>query len=90
MFICTYAYLNKWPRYAPEQTKKQFDLERKKFIVINIVPITLYYYHFVGFYQLVQKLEWITPIISTLQDKQNEWSLYRITSAHQKKWSFGL
>ena len=29
--------------------------------------------HFIGFRQLVQKLERITPIISTLQDKQNEW-----------------
>ena len=32
-----------------------------------------------GFHQLVQNLEWITPIISTLQDKQNEWSLYRVS-----------
>ena len=36
--------------------------------------------HFIGFHQLVQKLEWITPIISTLQDKQNEWSLYGVSS----------
>ena len=32
--------------------------------------------HFMGFHQLVQKLERITPVISTLQDKQNEWSFY--------------
>ena len=36
--------------------------------------------HFVGFHQLVQKLERLTPcrmlaIISSLQDKKNEWSL---------------
>ena len=30
------------------------------------------------FHQLVQKLEWITPIISTLQDKQNKRSLYNL------------
>mgnify|MGYP001795632208 CR=1 FL=1 len=33
---------------------------------------------FIGFHQLVQKLEWITPIISTLQDKQNKRSLYNL------------
>ena len=32
--------------------------------------------HFMGFRQLVQKLERITPIISFLQDKQNERSFY--------------
>ena len=40
--------------------------------------------HFIGFHQLVQKLKLITPIISTLQDKQNEWSLYRVSSAASK------
>ena len=29
--------------------------------------------YFVVFCQLVQKLEWSKEIISTLQDKQNEW-----------------
>ena len=40
--------------------------------------------HFIGFHQLVQKLEWITPIISTLHDKQNKCSLYRVSSAAPK------
>ena len=30
--------------------------------------------HFIGFHQLVQKLQRITPIISAIQDKQNDWS----------------
>ena len=40
--------------------------------------------HFIGFQQLVQKLERITPIISTLQNKQNEWSLYGISSTRSR------
>ena len=40
--------------------------------------------HFMGFRQLVQKLERITPIISTLQDKQNEWSFYGFRQPVQK------
>ena len=28
--------------------------------------------HLLGFYQLVQNLEWITPITATQQKKQNE------------------
>ena len=37
-----------------------------------------------GFPQLVQKLEWITPIISTLEDNQNEWSIYGFSSTGSK------
>lgn len=44
--------------------------------------------HFVGFQILVQKLEWITPIISTLQDKQKEWSLYRVSLIDSKVRTF--
>ena len=41
--------------------------------------------HFMGqFCQLVQTLEQITPIISTLQDKQNEWSFYGFSSTGLK------
>ena len=40
--------------------------------------------HFMGFRQLVQKLEQITPIICTLQDKQNEWSFYGFSSTGSK------
>ena len=40
--------------------------------------------HFMGFRQLVQKLERITPIISTLQDKQNERSFYGFSSTGSK------
>ena len=40
--------------------------------------------HFMGFPQLVQKLERITPIISTLQDKQNESSFYGFSSTGLK------
>ena len=40
--------------------------------------------HFMGFRQLVQKLERITPIISTLQDKQNEWSFCRFSKIGSK------
>ena len=41
--------------------------------------------HFMGFRQLVQKLERITPIISTLQDKtENEWSFYGFSSTDSK------
>ena len=38
----------------------------------------------IGFHQLIQKLECITQIISTLQDKQNEWSFYRVSSTDSK------
>ena len=41
--------------------------------------------HFIGFHQLVQKLERITSIISTPQDKQNEWSLALRVSSTGKK-----
>ena len=53
--------------------------------------------HFMGFHQLAQKLERLTPIISTLQDKQNEWSFYGFSSTGSKvrrintkqfEWSF--
>ena len=37
-----------------------------------------------GFHQLVQKLKRITPIISILQDKQNEWSFLCIWSTSSK------
>ena len=40
--------------------------------------------HIIVFHQLVQKLEWTTAIISTIQNKQNEWSLYRVSSAGSK------
>ena len=40
--------------------------------------------HFMDFCQLVQKLERITPIISTLQDNQNEWSFYGFLSTVSK------
>ena len=40
--------------------------------------------YFIGFHQLVQKLELLTPIISTLQDKQNKCSLYRVSSTVSK------
>ena len=40
--------------------------------------------HFMGFHQLVQKLEQITPIISTLQDKQNEWPFYGFSTTGSK------
>ena len=33
--------------------------------------------HFIEFQQLLQKLELITLIISTIQDKQNQWFFYR-------------
>ena len=41
--------------------------------------------HFMGFRQLVQKAERITPIISTLQDKQYEWSFYGFSSTGSKR-----
>ena len=41
--------------------------------------------HFLGFRQLVQKLERITPIISTLKDNQNEWSSYGFSSTVVQK-----
>ena len=44
--------------------------------------------HFTGFHQLVQKIERITPIISTLQDKQNEWSPYRVSPTGSKVRTF--
>ena len=31
-----------------------------------------------------QKLLWIAQIVSTLHDKQNEWSLYRVSSTGSK------
>ena len=37
-----------------------------------------------GFRQLVQKFERITPIISTLQDKQNNWPSYGFRQLLQK------
>ena len=40
--------------------------------------------HFIGFHQLVQKLESKTPIISTLHDKNNKWSLYWVSSTGSK------
>ena len=40
--------------------------------------------HFMSFRQLVQKLQRITPIISTLQDKQNERSFYGFSSTGSK------
>ena len=39
---------------------------------------------FMGFRQLVQKLQRITPIISTLQDKQTERSFYGFSSTGSK------
>ena len=39
---------------------------------------------FVGFRHLLQKLERITPPISILQDKQNEWSFYGFLSTGSK------
>ena len=39
---------------------------------------------FMGFRQLVQKLQRITPITSSLQDKQNEWSFYGFSSTGSK------
>ena len=39
---------------------------------------------FIGFHQLFQQLDRITRIISTLQDKQNKQSLYRVSSTDSK------
>ena len=44
--------------------------------------------HFMGFRQLVQKLERITPVIFTLQDKQNEWSSYELSIIGSKVRAF--
>ena len=41
--------------------------------------------HFMGFRQLVQKLEQKTPIISTLQDRQNELSFYGFSATASYK-----
>ena len=40
--------------------------------------------HFMGFRQVVQRLERITPIISTLQDNQNERLFYEFLSTGSK------
>ena len=40
--------------------------------------------HFMGFRQLDQKLERITPINSTLQEKQYQWSFYGFSSTGSK------
>ena len=41
--------------------------------------------HFTGFYQGFKNyIEGITPFISSLQGKHNEWSLYRVSSTGSK------
>ena len=64
---------NEWMFYGLLTTDPKVRMNNTDyyFLLFKIIKING---NFVDFRQLVQKLERITPIISTLQDEQNEWS----------------
>ena len=64
---------NEWMFYGLLTTDPKVRMNNTDyyFLLFKIIKING---NFVDFRQPIQKLERITPIISTLQDEQNEWS----------------